>query len=127
MTRVSIIDGNVEYLVDALIFEISSQVGSMPEVHIVGNYLGERKADRHGRAHVSAQLKRVIFNDPATIVYWTDGTKTVVRCQAGDTFDPLTGFLMAVFKKACGNKGNYNNALKKIVPGYGRKEDDDAT
>jgi hypothetical protein len=37
--------------------------------------------------------------------------------------DPLTGFLMAFFKKACGNKGNYNNALKKIVPGYGKEED----
>ena len=123
MAMVSIIDGNVEYLVDALQFEISSQVGSMPEVHIVGNYLGERKADRHGRAQGNAQLKRVIFNDPATIVFWTDGTKTVVKRQPGDIFDPLKGFLMAFFKKACGNKGNYNNALKKIVPGYGKEED----
>lgn len=127
MAMVSIIYGSVEYLVDACNFEISNQVDSMPEIHIVGNYLGERKADRHGRAQGNAQLKRVIFNDPATIVYWTDGTKTVVKCQPGDTFDPLMGFLMAVFKKACGNKGNYNNTLKKIVPGYGGKKDDDAT
>jgi len=121
MTMVSIIDGDVEYLVDACQFEITNQVESMPEIHIDGYYLGERKVARHGRAHLNAQLKRVIFNDPATIVYWTDGTKTVVKCQPGDTFDPLTGFLMAFFKKACGNKGNYNTALKKIVPGYGKE------
>lgn len=35
----------------------------------------------------SKQIKNVIFNDPATIVFWKDGTKTVVKCQKdkGDT------------------------------------------
>lgn len=27
------------------------------------------------------KIKDVIFNDPATIVYWADGTKTVVKAE----------------------------------------------
>lgn len=62
---------------------------------------------------------RVIYNDPATIVYWSDHTRTVVKCQPGDKFDPETGFLLALCKKVCGNTGNYNNLLRECVPGYG--------
>lgn len=68
-------------------------------------------------------IKRVIFNDPATVVYWSDGTKTVVKCQHGDEYSPLMGFLMAVMKKSYGNKGNFNEVLKQYVPGYGKEEE----
>lgn len=64
----------------------------------------------------------MIYNDPATVVYWSDNTKTVVKCQPGDRFDLELGFLLAVLKKACGNKGRYNELLRKYVPGYGEKE-----
>ena len=62
------------------------------------------------------EIKNVIFNDPATIVFWDDGTKTVVKCQDGDEFDPEKGLAMAIVKKAYGNKGNYCNKLKKWLP-----------
>ena len=68
-------------------------------------------------------IKQVIYADPATIVLWQDGTKTVVKVQDGDTFDPLMGFLLAVCKRCFGNKSAYNNVLKKAVPGYGREAD----
>lgn len=61
-------------------------------------------------------LKKVIYNDPATIVFWSDGTKTVVKAQSGDIFDPEKGLAMAIAKKACGNKGNYYNGFKKWLP-----------
>lgn len=61
------------------------------------------------------EVKKVIFNDPATIVYWKDGTKTVVKCQKGDDFDPKKGFAMAFLKKCWGNKGNFNDKLIKIM------------
>lgn len=61
------------------------------------------------------EVKKVIFNDPATIVYWKDGTKTVVKCQNGDVFDPEKGFAMAFLKKCWGNKGNFNDKLIKIM------------
>ena len=46
-----------------------------------------------------ADVKKVIINDPATIVLWKDGTKTVVKCMEGDTFDPEKGVAMALVKK----------------------------
>ena len=62
------------------------------------------------------EIKNVIFNDPATIVFWEDGTKTVVKCQDCDEFDPEKGLAMAIAKKAYGNKGSYCNKLKKWLP-----------
>ena len=62
------------------------------------------------------EIKNVIFNDPATIVFWEDGTKTVVKCQDGDEFDPEKGLAMAIVKRAYGNKSNYCNKLKKWLP-----------
>lgn len=62
------------------------------------------------------EIKNVIFNDPATIVFWEDETKTVVKCQDGDEFDPEKGLAMAIAKKAYGNKGNYCNKMKKWLP-----------
>lgn len=62
--------------------------------------------------------EKVIFNPPATIVYWKDKTKTVVKCQDGDLFDPEKGLVMAYFKKLHGNRGNYYNIIKKFVGDY---------
>ena len=59
-------------------------------------------------------IKDVIFNGPATIIKWTDGTKTVVKCQEGDA-DPWVGMAMAISKKVLGNKGNFNEVFKKWI------------
>lgn len=61
-------------------------------------------------------IKQVIFNDPATIVIWADGTKTVVKCQDGDVFDKEKGLAMAISKRALGDKGNYCEVFKKWIP-----------
>lgn len=63
-------------------------------------------------------IKDVIFNNPATIVFWKDGTKTVVKCQTdkGDTYNPELGLAMCIIKKMCGNKGNYNDIFNKWLP-----------
>lgn len=59
-------------------------------------------------------IKKVIFNDPATIVYWSDGSKTVVKAN-DEPFDREKGLAMAISKRALGNKGNFNNAFKKWI------------
>lgn len=61
-------------------------------------------------------IKNVVFNDPATIVFWNDGTKTVVKCGENDKFDPEKGLVMAIAKKAFGNQGNYFNKIKTWLP-----------
>lgn len=66
---------------------------------------------------LSKTIKDVIFNDPATIVFWMDGTKTVVKAQNED-FDPEKGLAMAIAKKFFGNKGNYCNEIKKWTEKY---------
>ena len=67
--------------------------------------------------HVSDpfEIDRVIFNDPATIVLWKDGTKTVVKAE-NEAFDPEKGLAMAITKKALGNKGSYFETIKKWIP-----------
>ena len=62
------------------------------------------------------EIKDVIFNEPATIILWADGTKTVVKCQEGENYDPEKGMAMAISKKALGNKGNYCEVFKKWLP-----------
>lgn len=63
------------------------------------------------------EIEYVIFNDPATIVYWKDGTKTVVKCnkEQGDVFSKEVGLVTAVAKKAYGNRGKYNDILRKWI------------
>lgn len=58
-------------------------------------------------------IVNVIFNEPATIVFWSDGTKTVVKAQNGEKFDKEKGLAMAIIKKSLGNKGSYFNEIKK--------------
>ena len=60
-------------------------------------------------------IKKVIFNNPATIVFWSDGSKTVVKSYLDD-YDPEKGLAMAIAKKALGNNGNYYNVFKKWLP-----------
>lgn len=53
--------------------------------------------------------ERIIFNPPATIVYWNDGTKTVVKTsdEWEDEFEPEVGFAMAFLRKYFGDRGTY--------------------
>ena len=61
------------------------------------------------------KITKVVFNNPATIVFWSDKTKTIVKCE-NETFDEEKGLAMAISKKFLGNKGNYYNEFKKCVP-----------
>lgn len=61
---------------------------------------------------IKLAIKNVIYNDPATIIYWEDGTKTVVKAN-DEPFDREKGFSMAVLKKLMGNQGSYFNEVKR--------------
>lgn len=64
------------------------------------------------------EIKKVIFNEPATIVFWGDGTKTVVKCSKDDEFDPEKGLAMAIAKKFFGNENGYSKNIKKWTDVY---------
>lgn len=53
--------------------------------------------------------KRYIINKDATILFWNDGTKTVVKRSKNDTYDKRLGFLTAYFQKNCGMSKNKAN------------------
>lgn len=63
------------------------------------------------------EIENVIFHEPATIVFWGDGTKTVVKAENED-FDPEKGLAMAIAKKVFGNKGSYFNQIRKWTEKY---------
>ena len=65
---------------------------------------------------MALEIKKVIFNNPATIVFWADGTKTVVKAKNED-FDPEKGL-------ALGNKGSYFNKIKRWTNDYNYNEGD---
>lgn len=88
-------------------------------------------------------IEKVVFQNPATIVYWSDGTKTVVNCMDNveirkkivdgkevtvrkprkcDTYSEENGLAMAIVKKWAGNVGNYNDIFRKFIPGMAEAE-----
>lgn len=77
-------------------------------------YVDEISDFKFTKITYSLAPKKVIFNDPATIVYWPDGSKTVVKCSNGDIYDCEKGFAMCVLKRLYGNK--FHAMLKKHVP-----------
>lgn len=81
-------------------------------------------------------IEKVLFQNPATIVFWSDGTKTVVNCmdnveikkkvvdgkevtirkpKKADTYSEEAGLAMAIVKKWAGNNGNYNNIFREFM------------
>ena len=76
-------------------------------------------------ANYLPEIKNVKFNGPATIVFWADGTKTVVKCQNGDNYSEEVGLAMCIVKKAFGNMSKYNDIFKKWCNSYDAETDDD--
>ena len=56
-------------------------------------------------------IDRIIFSPPATVIFWGDGEKTVVKCADGQQYDRYNGFCAAVCKRLFGS----SSAAKKIM------------
>lgn len=68
-------------------------------------------------------IEKVIFNDPATVVLWSDGTKTVVKTH-NEAFSKEHGLAMAISKKYFGSRSKFlkeceNAADKSMESSYG--------
>ena len=55
--------------------------------------------------------EKIIYHDPETIVYWADGTETVVKCAEDDEYSEYAGFVAAVAKKMYGGA----NAINRLI------------
>lgn len=69
--------------------------------------------ESYGIPTVANAIKSIVFNENTTIVFWTDGTKTVVKCSKGDKFSKETGVAMAILKRMFGN--NYYRQIAKVI------------
>jgi hypothetical protein len=70
---------------------------------------------------IAPTIKDVIFNPPATIVFWSDNTKTVVQARGDDIYDPEKGLAMAISKKMLGNKRDYYHTFQKYKKKYDKQ------
>lgn len=65
-------------------------------------------------------IDKVVYSQPATIVFWKDGSKTVVKCSENDVFDPLAGIAFAVMRKVYGKEyrkiEKYAKEYEKLHP-----------
>lgn len=79
------------------------------------------RKDLNRRALVKEQIRErqkleivdVIFNGPATIVFWRDGTKTVVKRAIGDPFSEDAGVALCIAKKMMGD--SFHRVLRDAV------------
>ena len=69
------------------------------------------------RDHDELKVTKVIYNDPATIVYFSDKSKSVVKRHKDDEFDKQTGLLMCIAKKLLG-KEELHRVLRNNTENY---------
>ena len=85
-----------------------------PSIKDVESVKHKKEATIDIRKQDMPKIKKIIYNAPAVIILWEDGTKTIAKCQKGheDEYDPEIGLSVAVAKKYFGNR----NKLKKQLP-----------
>lgn len=76
---------------------------------------GRRSVYIHNDVTKKLEIDRVIINPPATIIKWRDKTKTVVKCQDKEPYDPEKGIALCFVKKLYGNNAKYYTIMKQII------------
>lgn len=76
------------------------------------NYENLREVQKKNK-RLREMVKEVKFSGDRTIVFFNDGTKTVVQCQEGDTFDKEKGLAVACMKKLFENTNIFNEVMRK--------------
>ena len=93
-------------LIGTLFPQVRASVSSIPQYSIIPT------------------IRKVIANDPKTIVLFTDGTKSIVSLSSTDTYNLETAILYAVIKRIYGKVDpktkeakypNFGKILKKIT------------
>lgn len=73
---------------------------------------------------LSHKIEKVIFNPPATIIYFGDGTKTVVKCGQHDEFNPDAGLALCLLKHSCENMDiNFHSVLRAYTSSFYEMEE----
>lgn len=84
------------------------------------NNIPARVTDNHMKIYAPIpvikipEISKVVFNNPATIVFWADGTKTVVKCMEGQEFNEYYGVACAIMKRFFGNNSKASAFVEKF-------------
>lgn len=73
-------------------------------IHKLANRKTKDLAISANNLYNTFEVKDILVNGPATIVFWTDGTKTVVKCGPDDSYDEEKAVAMCFMKKALGSR-----------------------
>lgn len=71
--------------------------------------------------------QKIVYSGNRTIVFWNDGTKTIVKLRDGDEFDEYLGFIAAYAKKMFGSTHKLKKLIKSISHYNKKKEPKKAT
>ena len=58
-----------------------------------------------------------------TVALWEDGSKTIIKCQPGETFDAEKGIAMCFVKRYFKNRGCYNEWMREVLKENGLVEE----
>ena len=100
----SMLDPGVETLVSPVITRTGTGMEQLP-------FLPVRTGTNVHMPMPVLEPERVIFSPPATVVYWKDGTKTVVRCE-NDVFSEEFGYAMACMRRMYGTRAAFKARFK---------------
>ena len=73
----------------------------------------DNKSVNKEKGQMNKKIKKIILNNQATVIFWNDNSKTVVKCMDGEKYNPLNGIAIA-FMKGILDKKTYNK-LKKAA------------
>ena len=72
------------------------------------------KAEGYFNTIPEIPISRVTYSGDTTVVFFTDGTKTTVKCSSNDTYDRQTAIVYALVKRMFGKIGRYDSKTKKF-------------
>ena len=87
--------------------------------YLIGKVQEDAKAEK-------SEPTKILIQGTATIIWWSDGTKTIVKCQKGDKMDPEKGIAMCVMKKFMGTNETHSNYLdfaKNAIAEYEKQQE----
>lgn len=102
------------YTLSQLYEKVEARKNDLPLFSLLSTHSGRYPWGDKSRPPIT--VDHIFYDDVATVVFWTDGTKTVVKCAEGTPYDEYSAFCIALAKKIYGN----NSALKRAIKNHAR-------
>lgn len=90
--------GDKEYYECYMMSKDGNYGGSL--IPVVLSCIGASKLDLESK---KIYITKVLYNNPATIVFWSDGTETRNVCPKDTLYNPDAGLAFCMLKKLMGN------------------------